>query len=79
VDEDGFIKAIDYIPGNEHDSQSLEKLLTRTEHQLYADLCPRGYKAYASAEHDRLLGKRNTGTRILHLCPLGTKPSATNP
>lgn len=60
VDEDGFIKAVDYTPGNEHDSKSLEKLLTRTEHQLYAD------KAYASAEHDKLLAKRNTGNRILH-------------
>jgi IS5 family transposase len=60
VDEDGFIKAVEYTPGNEHDSQSLEKLLTRTEHQLYAD------KAYASAEHDTLLAKRNTGNRILH-------------
>ena len=27
---------------------------------MYAD------KAYASAEHDRLLAKRNTGNRILH-------------
>ena len=60
VDEDGFIKTIDYTPGNEHDSKSLEKLLTRTEHQLYAD------KAYASAEHDKLLAKRNTANRILN-------------
>jgi IS5 family transposase len=60
VDEDGFIKAVAYTPGNEHDSQSLEKLLTYTEEQVYAD------KAYASAEHDRLLAKRNTGNRILH-------------
>lgn len=60
VDEDGFIKAIGYTPGNEHDSHSLKKLLTRTEEQLYAD------KAYASAEHDKLLAKRNTGNRILH-------------
>lgn len=60
VDEDGIIKAVDYTPGNEHDSQSLEKLLTGTEEQVYAD------KAYASAEHDRLLAKRNTGNRILH-------------
>ena len=61
VDEDGFIKAIEYAPGNEHDSQSLEKLLTRTEHQLYAD------KAYASAD-DRLLSKRplHRGTRVRH-------------
>jgi IS5 family transposase len=60
VDEDGFIKAIDYTPGNEHDSQSLEKLLTGTEEQVYAD------KAYASKGHDKLLAKRNTGNRILH-------------
>jgi transposase, IS5 family len=53
-------KAVGYAPGNEHDSHSLKKLLTRTEHQLYAD------KAYASAEHDKLLAKRNTGNRILH-------------
>lgn len=59
-DEDGFIKAIDYTPGNEHDSHALEKLLTGAEEHVYAD------KAYASAEHDRLLAKRNTGNRILH-------------
>jgi transposase, IS5 family len=60
VDEDGFIKAVGYTPGNEHDSHSLKKLLTHTEEQVYAD------KAYASTEHDRLLAKRNTGNRILH-------------
>lgn len=60
VDEDGFIKAVDYTPGNEHDSQSLEKLLTGIEEQVYAD------KAYASAEHDKLLARRNTGNRILN-------------
>jgi transposase, IS5 family len=60
VDEDGFIKAVEYTPGNEHDSHSLKKLLTTTEQQVYAD------KAYASAEHDKLLAKRNTGNRILH-------------
>ncbi|MEQ1543916.1 IS5 family transposase [Methyloglobulus sp.] len=49
-----------YTPGNEHDSHSLKKLLTTTEEQVYAD------KAYASAEHDRLLAKRNTGNRVLH-------------
>ena len=41
VDEDGFIKAVDYTPGNEHDSHALEKLLTGAEEQVYAD------KAYA--------------------------------
>jgi IS5 family transposase len=60
VDEDGFIKAVEYTPGNEHDAHSLKKLLTYSEQQVYAD------KAYASAEHDRLLAKRNTGNRILH-------------
>jgi transposase, IS5 family len=60
VDEDGFIKAIAYTPGNEHDSHALEKLLTGTEEQVYAD------KAYASAGHDKLLAKRNIGNRILH-------------
>lgn len=60
VDEDGFIKAVDYTPGNEHDSHALERLLTGAEEQVYAD------KAYASAEHDRLLAKRNTGNLILH-------------
>jgi transposase, IS5 family len=60
VDEDGFIKAVGYTPGNGHGSHSLKKLLTYTEQQVYAD------KAYASAEHDRLLAKRNTGNRILH-------------
>jgi IS5 family transposase len=72
VDEDGFIKTVDYTPGNEHDSHSLKKLLTYTEEQVYAD------KAYASEAHDKLLAKRNTGNRILHLCPVGTRPSATS-
>jgi hypothetical protein len=53
-------------PGNKHDSQSLKKLLTYTEEQVCTDLCPRGYKAYASKEHVKLLVKRNTGNRILH-------------
>jgi IS5 family transposase len=60
VDEDGFIKAIAYTPANAHDSHSLAQLLTGIEEQVYAD------KAYASAEHDRLLAKRNTGNRILN-------------
>jgi IS5 family transposase len=54
------VSSVDYTPGNEHDSHSLKKLLTYTEEQVYAD------KAYASAEHDKLLAKRNTGNRILH-------------
>jgi IS5 family transposase len=67
VDEDGFVKAIAYTPGNEHDSYSLKKLPTRTEHQLYAD------KAYASAEHDQFLAKRGTANRI----PTAERPAKT--
>ncbi|MBS3963229.1 MAG: IS5 family transposase [Methylomonas sp.] len=59
VDEDGFIKAVDHTPGNEHDPKSLEKRLTGAEEQVYAD------QSYASAGHDRLLAKRNIGNRIL--------------
>ena len=72
INVDGSIKAIGYTPGNEHGPKPLEKLPTRTGHQLYAD------KAYASAEHGRLLAKRNAANRILHLCPVGTRPSATS-
>jgi len=60
TDEDGFIKAIDYTSGNEHDSQSLEKLLTHSERELYAD------KAYASDKHNKLLEARGIDNRILH-------------
>ncbi len=49
------VKAVGYTPGNGHDPQSLEKLLTGGEEQ-----------AYASKEHDKLLAKCNTGNRILH-------------
>jgi IS5 family transposase len=44
VDGDGFVKAIDYTPGNEHDSHSLKKLLTphRTPVVYRQGLCQRG-------------------------------------
>lgn len=60
TDEDGFIKRLVYTPGNEHDSQALEKLLTESERELYAD------KAYASDKHDKLLAERGIDNRILH-------------
>jgi transposase, IS5 family len=60
ADEDGFIKAVAYTPGNEHDSHSLEKLQTLRERELYAD------KAYASDKHDKMLGQRGIENRILH-------------
>jgi len=60
ADEDGFIKAVVYTPGNEHDAHSLEKPLTGSERELYAD------KAYASDRHDKLLAGRGIENRILH-------------
>jgi len=60
TDEDGFIKTVDYTAGNEHDSLSMEKLLTLKEKELYAD------KAYASKKHDQLLKEKGIVNRILH-------------
>jgi IS5 family transposase len=60
TDEDGFIKTVDYTAGNEHDSLSMEKLLTQKEKELYAD------KAYASKKHDQLLREKGIINRILH-------------
>jgi len=60
TDEDGFIKAVVYTPGNEHDAHALEKLLTESEQELYAD------KAYASDKHDKMLAERGIENRILH-------------
>jgi IS5 family transposase len=60
TDEDGFIKTVDYTAGNEHDSLSMENLLTLKEKELYAD------KAYASKKHDQLLKGKGVINRILH-------------
>ena len=60
TDEEGFIKTVDYTAGNEHDSLSMEKLLTEKEKELYAD------KAYASKKHDQLLKEKGIVNRILH-------------
>ncbi|NOR68562.1 MAG: IS5 family transposase [Methylomarinum sp.] len=60
TDEDGFIKTVDYTAANEHDSLSMEKLLTEKEKELYAD------KAYASKKHDQLLKEKGIVNRILH-------------
>ncbi len=53
IDEDGFIQALDYSPGNQHDSLFLENLVSGNQGKVYAD------SAYKSKKHDRLLGARN--------------------
>lgn len=60
ADEDGFIKTVDYTAANQHDSLSMEPLLTEKEKELYAD------KAYASKKHDQLLEEKGIENRILH-------------
>jgi transposase, IS5 family len=66
VDEDGFIKAVAYTPGNEHDSKSLEKLLTYSEEQVYADKARQRRARPAPGETQHLQP---------HPC---TRPSATD-
>jgi IS5 family transposase len=71
TDEDGFIKTVDYTPGNEHGPHSLKKLLTESERESYAD------KAYASGKHDRLLEDRGIENRILHKAKRGAASTPT--
>ena len=59
TDKDGFIKKVEYTAGNEHDSHSLEKLITGTEEEMYAD------KAYPSRKHDELLKEKGIRNCIL--------------
>lgn len=59
VEEDGFINKVCYTPGNLHDSQCLEALLTGKEQAVYAD------SAYASQAHDMLLQTRHVRNCIL--------------
>jgi IS5 family transposase len=60
VDEDGFILAEHLTPGNVHDSQVFESLLTGHETAVYAD------SAYKSREHDALLEHKGIDNRVLH-------------
>ncbi len=59
VDEDGFIKKTDFTPGNVHDSQCFEGLLTGNESAVYAD------SAYPSKAHDALLEERGIDNRLI--------------
>lgn len=60
VDEDGFILAEHLTPGNVHDSQVFESLLTGDETAVYAD------SAYKSREHDALLQEKGIKNRVLN-------------
>jgi len=59
VDEDGFIKKTDFSPGNVHDSQHFEGLLTGNEKAAYADA------AYQSQAHDTLLKEQGIDNRLI--------------
>ncbi len=59
VDEDGFVKAVDYTAGNVHDSNVFTKLISSADAEVYAD------SAYASQAHDAWLAERHIGNRIL--------------
>ena len=59
VDEDGFIKASDYTPGNVHDSTCFTNLLGGQESAVYAD------SAYGSETHNIWLSKRGIRNRII--------------
>ena len=59
VDADGFIKATDYSPSNEHDSNYFTVLLTGDESSVYAD------SAYKSESHDQWLSQRKIDNRVI--------------
>jgi len=59
IDEDGFIKSIDYTAGNLHDSNCFTELLSGEESSVYAD------SAYKSEAHDQWLKDRHIGNRII--------------
>jgi len=58
VDEDGFVLEYDVTPGNVHDSQVFETLLTGTEESVYAD------SAYSSQATRELLASRGIGDEV---------------
>lgn len=60
VDEDGLILSEQLTPGNVHDSQVFEALLTGQEKAAYAD------SAYKSDAHDQLLKTKGIQNNILY-------------
>jgi len=63
VDEDGFIKSIDYTAGNVYDSNCVTDLLSGNEISVYVD------SAYQSQVHGQWLAERHIENRII---PRGT-------
>lgn len=59
VDEDGFVKAIDFTAGNVHDSNVFTDLIDKHDAAVYAD------SAYASKKHDDWLAERGIDNRVL--------------
>lgn len=59
VEEDGFIKAIDYTAGNVHDSNCFIDLLSGDESAAYAD------SAYPSQSHNDWLSEHKVANRLI--------------
>ena len=59
VDEDGFIKAMEFSAGNSHDSNHFTSLLSGNESAAYAD------SAYASNKHSEYLKDKKIDERII--------------
>lgn len=76
VDEDGFIKALDFTAGNVHDSRCFTDLLSGKESSVYAD------SAYASGATDSWLRQRGISNGVLERAyrnkPLTKKQKASN-
>jgi len=60
VEEDGFVKAYQFTPGNVHDSQVFESLLDEKTRSVYAD------SAYKSQAHDAYLRRRGIQNKLSH-------------
>ena len=76
VDEDGFIKALEFSAGNSHDSNHFTSLLSNDESAVYAD------SAYASGKHSDYLKGKNIDERMIKRAyrnkPLTKKDKAFN-
>lgn len=59
VDEDGFVKAMEFTAGNVHDSQVFNELLTGDEAKVFAD------SAYASQKTNEFLAEKKIENGVL--------------
>jgi transposase, IS5 family len=76
VDEDGFIKKVDYTSGSIHDSNCFTALLSSDDVEVYAD------SAYRSEKHDNWLHQHGIKNKVLKRAyrnrPLTTKEKQFN-